>query len=73
VHLQINNPGKEIRTGDGINYQVNYTYNEKNAPLTKKGDGILTNVDGSVQAFKQVQHILIIKIFWHSIVKKIFI
>jgi hypothetical protein len=54
VHLQINNPGREIRTGDGINYQVNYTYtyNEKNAPLTKKGDGIITNGDGSAQTFK---------------------
>jgi hypothetical protein len=54
VHLQINNPGKEIRSGDGINYQVNYTYtyNEKNAPITRKGDGIITNGDGSVQTFK---------------------
>lgn len=54
VQLQINNPGKETRTGDGINYEVNYTYtyNEKSAPLTKRGEGIITNGDGSLQTFK---------------------
>ena len=40
VQLQKNNPGKETLTGTGDNYTVNYTYtyNEKNAPLTKTGD-----------------------------------
>jgi len=40
VQLQKNNPGKESLTGDGENYTVNYTYtyNDKNAPLTKTGD-----------------------------------
>jgi hypothetical protein len=40
VQLQKNNPGTETYTGDGDNYTVNYTYtyNEKNAPLTKTGD-----------------------------------
>ena len=54
VQLQINNPRKETRTGDGTNYQVNYTYtyNEKNEPLTKKGEGIITNGDDPLQTFK---------------------
>lgn len=40
VHIQKNNPRKEIRTGDGVNYVVNYsyTYNGKNAPLIKTGE-----------------------------------
>jgi hypothetical protein len=40
VPLQKNNPGKETLTGDSDNYTVNYTYtyNGKNAPLTKTGD-----------------------------------
>ena len=40
VQLQKNNPVTETYTGDGDNYTVNYTYtyNEKNAPLTKTGD-----------------------------------
>jgi hypothetical protein len=40
VQLQKNNPGTETYTGDGDNYTVNYTYtyNGKNAPLTKTGD-----------------------------------
>jgi len=38
-------PGKETRTGDGINYQVDYayTYTAKNVPLTKTGDAVFTN------------------------------
>jgi len=45
VQLQKNNPGKETRTGDGINYQVDYTYtySAKNVPLTKTGDAVFTN------------------------------
>src|SRR4051794_14676719 len=48
VPLQVNNPLKETRTGDGINYMVNYTYtyNEKNLPLAKKGVLTITS-DGS--------------------------
>jgi hypothetical protein len=43
VTLQKNNPGKETLTGTGDNYTVNYsyTYNGKNAPLTKTGDLLL--------------------------------
>jgi hypothetical protein len=45
VQLQKNNPGKEIRTGDGTNYTVDYTYtyNDKNFPLNKKGNLLMTN------------------------------
>jgi hypothetical protein len=45
VHLQLNNPQKETRSGDGLNYVVNYTYtyNDKNAPLTKKGQLTITS------------------------------
>ncbi|HMH23260.1 MAG TPA: hypothetical protein VK563_15855 [Puia sp.] len=43
--LQRNNPRRNIRTGDGINYQVNYTYTYDAAgrPLVKTGDLLLTN------------------------------
>jgi len=45
VQLQKNNPGKETRTGDGVNYTVDYTYtyDSRNAPLTKKGDLLMLN------------------------------
>lgn len=54
VQLQKNNPGKETRTGDGINYQVDYsyTYNEKNAPLTKTGEVLITNGANAGQRFQ---------------------
>ncbi len=40
VRLQINNPAKEIRTGDGLNYTADYTYNynDKNVPLVKSAN-----------------------------------
>lgn len=40
VQLQKNNPRKETRTGDAENYTADYTYtyNDKNAPLTKNGN-----------------------------------
>ena len=43
IQLQKNNPGKESRTGQAENYLVDYTYtyNDKNAPVTKKGNLIL--------------------------------
>jgi hypothetical protein len=45
VQLQKNNPGKETRTGDGVNYTVDYTYtyNDKNAPLKRKGIRVILN------------------------------
>ena len=44
-HLQYNNPRRVTRTGDGLNYQVNYsyTYDAKGRPVIKKGDLISTN------------------------------
>jgi hypothetical protein len=45
VQLQKNNPGRIIRTGDGLNFNVayQYTYDSHNLPLTKAGNGIITN------------------------------
>jgi len=45
VQLQKNNPGKETRTGDGVNYTVDYTYtyNDKNAPSTRKASRLILN------------------------------
>ena len=54
VQLQKNNPGRETLTGDGTNYQVDYTYtyNENNAPLTKTGDVIITSGPVTGEKFK---------------------
>lgn len=43
--LQQNNPQKVTRTGDGINYEINYsyTYNNKQMPLTRNGIMHFTN------------------------------
>lgn len=45
VRLQMNNPGKVTRTGDGINYYIFYTYqyNSKNHPTRRDGDMRLAN------------------------------
>ena len=44
IQIQKNNAGKVIRTGDGINYVVNYnfTYNG-NLPVKKQGDVLFTS------------------------------
>jgi hypothetical protein len=54
IQLQKNNPGKEIRTGDGINYKVEYTYsyNDKNVPLTKTGEATVLNGADAGQKFQ---------------------
>lgn len=54
VQLQKNNPGTETYTGDGDNYTVNYTYtyNEKNAPLTKTGDLVFLTGSHAGQHFQ---------------------
>jgi hypothetical protein len=54
VQLQKNNPGKEIRTGDGTNYEVNYsyTYNANDAPLKRTGDLVITNGANAGQRFQ---------------------
>jgi YD repeat-containing protein len=45
VQLQKANPARQIRTGDGINFRVDYryTYDAQNRPLTKTGEGTLLN------------------------------
>jgi hypothetical protein len=45
VQLHKNNPGKEIRTGDGDDYTVDYTYtySDRKAPLTKTGEFIYSS------------------------------
>jgi hypothetical protein len=45
VVLQKNNPGKIIRSGDGIHYEISYTYqyNSSQTPVSKNGDMLFTN------------------------------
>lgn len=54
VRIQKNNPQKEVRTGDGINYTIDYTYtyNSDNAPLTKAGNLLFTNGSQAGQSFQ---------------------
>jgi hypothetical protein len=45
VQFQKNNPRRETRTGDGVNYSVAYTYGydtDGKRPLTKIGDLVVT-------------------------------
>jgi hypothetical protein len=53
AQLQKNNPGKETRSGDGINYVVDYTYtyNDRNLPLTKTGASTILNGTNAGQTF----------------------
>jgi len=43
--LQLNNPHRVTRTGDGLTYRVdyNYTYDNSGRPLTRNGDILLNN------------------------------
>jgi hypothetical protein len=45
VQLQKGNPARVTRTGDGLNFQVDYayTYDDRDRPLAKRGDLILLN------------------------------
>jgi hypothetical protein len=45
VQLQKGNPARQIRTGDGLNFAIDYsyTYDGRNRPLTKTGDAVLSN------------------------------
>ena len=54
VVFQKNNPSKLIFTGTGANYTIDYTYtyNDKNAPLTKLGDAVFTAGPNTGQKFK---------------------
>jgi len=50
VQLQKNNPARETRTGDGINYTVDYvyTYDAAHRPRVKSGDLTVTRNDPNV-------------------------
>ncbi|HEX5655049.1 MAG TPA: hypothetical protein VFX58_18360, partial [Chitinophagaceae bacterium] len=54
VELQINNPGKVTRLGDGNHYTIDfaYTYNDRGAPLTRSGDFVYTSGPNSGQRFQ---------------------
>ena len=45
VQMQKSNPRLVTRTGDGLNYRVayTYTYDDRNRPLTKTGDVLISN------------------------------
>jgi hypothetical protein len=45
VQLQKGNPARQIHTGDGINFTVDYsyTYDDRNRPLAKSGDLTILN------------------------------
>lgn len=45
VEIQKNNPGKIVRTGEALNYEIvyTYTYDEQGKPTTKKGDFLITS------------------------------
>jgi hypothetical protein len=45
VRVQLNNAHRVTHTGDGLNYQVDYTYtyDAKRRPLAKSGDLLITN------------------------------
>jgi hypothetical protein len=53
IQLQKNNPGKFTHTG-GFDFKIDYTYtyNDKNVPLTRKGDVVILNGPNAGQAFQ---------------------
>ena len=54
VQLQQGNPGRQIHTGDGVNYTVDftYTYDDAHRPLTKRGVLQYTNGPDTGQTFQ---------------------
>ncbi|HEV8508505.1 MAG TPA: hypothetical protein VGQ53_24085 [Chitinophagaceae bacterium] len=52
--IQLNNPRRIIRTGDGINFEINftYTYDSKGRPTVKTGDVLSTNGSNAGQHFQ---------------------
>ena len=54
IQLQKNNPGKQTRTGDGVNYEIvyTYTYDANDLPLTKTGEGIFLTGSSTGQQFQ---------------------
>ena len=54
VRLQLGNPGGVTRSGDGLNYHVDYTYtyDGENRPLTKHGEVLILNGTSAGQRFE---------------------
>jgi hypothetical protein len=54
VQIQKNNPGRQIRTGDGFNFTIDYTYtyNDRNVVVTKKGEGLILTGNSAGQHIK---------------------
>jgi len=52
--IQLNNPRRVIRTGDGINFEINntYTYDSHGRPIIKTGDVKATNGSNAGQHFE---------------------
>lgn len=52
--FQKNNPAKEIRTGTGIHYEIDftYTYDETGRPSVKQGQGVFTGGPNNGQSFQ---------------------
>jgi hypothetical protein len=49
VTLQRNNPAKQVRTGDGVNYEISYNGNKY--PVQRTGNMLLTNGPQAGQSF----------------------
>jgi hypothetical protein len=54
IRLQKNNPGKEVRTGDGTNYTATYTYtnNTDGTPIVKSGSVFISAGSNAGQTFQ---------------------
>lgn len=54
IQLQQNNPVKLIRTGDGVNYELTYTYtyNTNKQPIGRVGSMLITNGPQAGQTFQ---------------------
>lgn len=54
VKLQKKNPLKQIRTGTGVSYLINYTYtyNDQGKPVLKQGDFVFTSGPNAGQHFQ---------------------
>lgn len=56
IKIQLNNPRRNVRTGDGVTYEIDYsyTYDASGRPLARTGDLLWTSGDDSGKHF-QVQ------------------
>ena len=54
LKFQVNNPRRTIRTGDGVNFEIDYTftYDNKGRPTVKTGDVKFTNGTNAGQHFQ---------------------